>query len=40
MRIVAPTFPQGMTDEVAIRKVLEAMEYFHKGPWQFSFDLP
>lgn len=32
--------PDGMTDEEATRKLLEAMEYFHKGPWQFSFDLP
>lgn len=32
--------PDGMTDEEATRKMLESMEYFHKGPWQFSFDLP
>lgn len=32
--------PAGMTDEMATRKMLEAMEYVHKGPWQFSFDLP
>lgn len=32
--------PDEMTEEEALRKVLEAMAYFHKGPWQFSFDLP